>query len=119
MEDFAQDLSTGEQQIMIATQAATQGAILGTTITKAACHSRKRSRISSLKPQPRQVRLPRPPRSPFSHSVNGCTSSGALLARHRKATPIMGGCYHCLCAGPYAAQSRQTRQVRKEATVTG
>lgn len=53
MEDFAQDLSTEEQQIMIATQAATQGAILGTTITKAACHSRKRSRISSLKPQPR------------------------------------------------------------------
>ena len=28
-------------------------------------------------------------------------------------------CYHYLCAGSYAAQSRQPRQVRKEATVTG
>jgi hypothetical protein len=34
------DLSTEEQKIMIATQAATQGAILGTTITKAAWHAK-------------------------------------------------------------------------------
>jgi pimeloyl-ACP methyl ester carboxylesterase len=38
MEDFAQDLSLEEKQTMVATQAPTQGAILGTTITKAAWH---------------------------------------------------------------------------------
>ncbi len=40
MEDFAQDLSLAEKHSMVATQAATQGAILGTTIGKAAWHSK-------------------------------------------------------------------------------
>lgn len=40
IEDFAQDLSTEEKNVMVATQAATQGAILGTPITKAAWHSK-------------------------------------------------------------------------------
>jgi pimeloyl-ACP methyl ester carboxylesterase len=39
-EDFAQDLSTEEQELMIVTQAATQGAVLSTTITTAAWHSK-------------------------------------------------------------------------------
>ncbi|HEY6376306.1 MAG TPA: alpha/beta hydrolase [Edaphobacter sp.] len=40
MEDFAQDLSHAEQQTMIATQGATQSAILGTPITAAAWHTK-------------------------------------------------------------------------------
>ena len=40
IEDFAQDLSTEEKETMVATQAATQGAILGTPIGKAAWHSK-------------------------------------------------------------------------------
>jgi pimeloyl-ACP methyl ester carboxylesterase len=36
LEDFAQDLSTGEKQTMLATQAPTQGALLSTPIKKAA-----------------------------------------------------------------------------------
>jgi pimeloyl-ACP methyl ester carboxylesterase len=39
-ESFAQDLSAEEKQTMIATQAATQGALLATPITKAAWHTR-------------------------------------------------------------------------------
>ena len=39
-EDFAQDLSTEEKNIMAATQAPTHGAILATKITKAAWHSK-------------------------------------------------------------------------------
>jgi pimeloyl-ACP methyl ester carboxylesterase len=39
-EDFAQDLSAEEKQTMIATQAATQGALLSTPITKAAWHTK-------------------------------------------------------------------------------
>jgi pimeloyl-ACP methyl ester carboxylesterase len=39
-EDFAQDLSADEKQIMIATQAATQGAVLSTPITTAAWHTK-------------------------------------------------------------------------------
>jgi len=39
-EDFAQDLSAAEKQTMVATQAATQGALLSTPITKAAWHSK-------------------------------------------------------------------------------
>ena len=40
VESFAQDLSAEEKESMVATQAATQGAILGTTIGKAAWHSK-------------------------------------------------------------------------------
>lgn len=40
MEDFAQDLPLEERTTMVSTQAATQGAILGTTIGKAAWHSK-------------------------------------------------------------------------------
>jgi pimeloyl-ACP methyl ester carboxylesterase len=40
MEDFAQDLSLEEKKTMIATQGATQGAILSTPITKAAWHTK-------------------------------------------------------------------------------
>jgi pimeloyl-ACP methyl ester carboxylesterase len=40
IEDFAQDLSAEEKNVMVATQAATQGAILGTPITKAAWHTK-------------------------------------------------------------------------------
>jgi pimeloyl-ACP methyl ester carboxylesterase len=39
-ESFAQDLSAEEKELMVATQAATQGAVLGTTIGKAAWHSK-------------------------------------------------------------------------------
>ena len=39
-EDFAQDLSTEEKNIMVATQAPTHGSILATKITKAAWHSK-------------------------------------------------------------------------------
>ncbi len=39
-EDFAQDLSPAEKNTMVATQAATQGAILATPITKAAWHTK-------------------------------------------------------------------------------
>lgn len=39
-EDFAQDLSTEDKNTLVATQAATQGAILGTTITEAAWHKK-------------------------------------------------------------------------------
>jgi pimeloyl-ACP methyl ester carboxylesterase len=39
-EDFAQDLAPEEKTIMIATQAATQGAALGAPITKAAWHNK-------------------------------------------------------------------------------
>ena len=39
-EDFAQDLSSEEKQTMIATHAATQGAVLMTPITKAAWHTK-------------------------------------------------------------------------------
>jgi pimeloyl-ACP methyl ester carboxylesterase len=39
-EDFAQDLSPDEQEIMTATQGATQGAILGTPIKAAAWHTK-------------------------------------------------------------------------------
>lgn len=38
LEDFAQDLSTEEKETMVATQCATQGAILGTPATSAAWH---------------------------------------------------------------------------------
>ena len=40
MENFAQDLSLEEKNIMIATQSATQGALLATPITKAAWHAK-------------------------------------------------------------------------------
>lgn len=40
IEDFAQDLGVEEKKAMVAIQAATQGAILGTTITDAAWHSK-------------------------------------------------------------------------------
>jgi pimeloyl-ACP methyl ester carboxylesterase len=40
LEDFAQDLPLAEKTNMIATQAATQGAALGTTITTAAWHTK-------------------------------------------------------------------------------
>jgi pimeloyl-ACP methyl ester carboxylesterase len=40
MEDFAQDLSLEEKKTMIATQGATQGAVLSTPITKAAWHTK-------------------------------------------------------------------------------
>jgi pimeloyl-ACP methyl ester carboxylesterase len=40
LEDFAPDLPMPERKTMIATQAATQGAALGTPITTAAWHSR-------------------------------------------------------------------------------
>lgn len=39
-EDFAQDLSPAEKSLMIATQAATQGALLSTPIGKAAWHTK-------------------------------------------------------------------------------
>jgi len=39
-EDFAQDLSPAEKNVMLATQGATQGAILGTPIKKAAWHTK-------------------------------------------------------------------------------
>jgi pimeloyl-ACP methyl ester carboxylesterase len=39
-EDFAQDLSQAEKETLVATQGATQGAILSTTITAAAWHSK-------------------------------------------------------------------------------
>jgi pimeloyl-ACP methyl ester carboxylesterase len=39
-EDFAQDLTAEEKKTMFATQGATQGAILGTPITKAAWHDK-------------------------------------------------------------------------------
>ena len=39
-EDFAQDLSPSDQELVLATQGATQGAILGTPITKAAWHDK-------------------------------------------------------------------------------
>jgi pimeloyl-ACP methyl ester carboxylesterase len=39
-EDFAQDLSPEEKKMMFATQGATHGAILGTTITEAAWHNK-------------------------------------------------------------------------------
>jgi pimeloyl-ACP methyl ester carboxylesterase len=39
-ESFAQDLSAEEKQTMVATQAATQGALLATPITKAAWHTK-------------------------------------------------------------------------------
>jgi pimeloyl-ACP methyl ester carboxylesterase len=39
-EDFAQDLSPAEKSLIIATQAATNGALLSTPITKAAWHSK-------------------------------------------------------------------------------
>ena len=39
-EDFAQDLSQSEKRILLATQGATQGAILGTPITTAAWHTK-------------------------------------------------------------------------------
>jgi pimeloyl-ACP methyl ester carboxylesterase len=39
-EDFAQDLTLEEHQLLFATQGATQGAILGTQITNAAWHSK-------------------------------------------------------------------------------
>jgi pimeloyl-ACP methyl ester carboxylesterase len=40
MEDFAQDLSLAEKNVMIATQSATQGALLSTPITQAAWHTK-------------------------------------------------------------------------------
>ena len=40
MESFAQDLSPSEKSLMIATQSATQGALLGTPIKKAAWHTK-------------------------------------------------------------------------------
>ncbi len=39
-EDFAQDLSAAEKKLMVATQSATQGALLATHITAAAWHSK-------------------------------------------------------------------------------
>ena len=39
-EDFAQDLSPEEKKVLLATQGATQGAILGTPITTAAWHTK-------------------------------------------------------------------------------
>ena len=39
-EDFAQDLSPEEKKVLYSTQGATQGAILGTTITQAAWHTK-------------------------------------------------------------------------------
>jgi pimeloyl-ACP methyl ester carboxylesterase len=40
MDDFAQDLTLAERKTMVSTQAATQGAILGTPITDAAWHTK-------------------------------------------------------------------------------
>jgi pimeloyl-ACP methyl ester carboxylesterase len=40
MEDFAQDLSPAEKKLMLATQSATQGALLGTPIKAAAWHTK-------------------------------------------------------------------------------
>ena len=40
MEDFAQDLPDAEKKTMVSTQAATQGALLSTTIGKAAWHTK-------------------------------------------------------------------------------
>ena len=91
-DDFAQDLTSEEKKTMFATQGATQGAILGTTITQAAWHTKPSwfviaSNDRMISPEQEKVTAKRM----GAQTLTLATSHVAMLAKPKEVADFIAG----------------------------